>query len=93
MDNFGIVYDKMNENYNEVIDIMGKIYDKNESVDSNEILQILGHIADKMLFSQMLLTEVYCDPEYQKQIIENLSEKKAQLKHSLEETSSTGRTR
>lgn len=90
MDNFGMVYDKMNSNYSAIENMMGVIYQQmQESPDNQQlqsILQGLGDIAKGMISSQMDFTEAYCDPNFKDFLMSQLCDKQSVLSNALTES-------
>lgn len=89
MDNFDLLFDKMNENYNYLHEIMGGVYEKikeNPGDESNyQLLDALGNLGKRMLSTQESLVESYCHTEEAASLIDRIDGKKEALTTSLEE--------
>lgn len=79
MDNFGVVYDNMIKNYNELERLMGSSYEKG---DKEQFLN-LSSIAKGMLLSQMELINAYCPSDMKESLISKVELKEATLSDAL----------
>lgn len=90
MENFDLLVDKMNENYNSLQTIMGVVYEKvNENPDdeySRELLELLGNLGKRMLSTEESLVVYYGSPDEAINLMDRISDKKQALTTSLEET-------
>lgn len=90
MDNFDLLFDKMNENYNYLQEIMGAVNEKIKENPSNEsnyqLLDALGNLGKRMLSTQESLVESYCRTDEGVILMDRLDDKKKALTTSLEET-------
>lgn len=89
MDNFDLIFTKMNENYDYLQNIMGEVYEKikeNPSDEANyQLLDALGNLGKRMLSTQESLVESYCLSDNAANLIDRIDEKKQVLTSSLEE--------
>ena len=83
MENFGIVYDNMVKNYNEIESLMGSLYEKGDK----ELFLKMSEIAKGMLLSQMELINAYCPSDMKESLISNIELKEATLSDSLNDIS------
>ena len=89
MENFELVYDKMNSNYSAVENMMGAIYQQiQETPDDQQLRNILfglGDIAQGLLTTQIYFTREYCDSSLKDSLMRNLSDKQRVLLEALNE--------
>ncbi len=87
MENFGMIYEKMNLNYSTVENMMSTIYLQMQETSSNQqledVLQELGNIANGLISSQMEFAELYCNPDLKESLMNNLYDKQNALLSSL----------
>lgn len=86
-ENFGQIYDSMSRTYSELESMMGTIYEEMQNNPSDErnnnLLQGLGSIGLKMLFSQRDFTESYGDNDLKETLVSKLDEKITTLSNDL----------
>ena len=90
MENFDLLVDKMNENYNYLQTIMGvvneKVKENPEDEYSRELLKSLGNLGKRMLSTEESLVVSYGSPNEAINLMDRISDKKQTLTTSLEET-------
>ena len=90
MENFDLLVDKMNENYNYLQTIMGVVYEKVKENPgdeySRELLESLGNLGKRMLSTEESLVVSYGSPDEAINLMDRISDKKQALTTSLEET-------
>lgn len=90
MENFDLLVDKMNENYNYLQTIMGvvneKVKENPEDEYSRELLKSLGNLGKRMLSTEESLVVSYGSPDEAINLMDRISDKKQTLTTSLEET-------
>lgn len=80
--NFEEVYDSMTQSYSELESIMGNIYQANGN-QNNEMIQVLGNVAKKMITTQISFVEGYADPSIKNSLVSNLESKYEVLSNAL----------
>lgn len=90
MENFDLLFDKMNENYNYLQAIMGEVYERvkenPEDEYSRELLESLGNLGKRMLSTEESLVVSYGSPDETINLMDKINDKKQALTTSLEET-------
>lgn len=90
MENFDLLFEKMNENYNYLQAIMGEVYERvkenPEDEYSREILESLGNLGKRMLSTEESLVVSYGSPDETINLMDKINDKKQALTTSLEET-------
>ena len=94
MKNFDSIFEKMSNNYSELEQIMGDLYQQiqNDPVDEHSqlLLQGLGNVAKGIISSQRDFAVAYCDSQMKDMLVARLDEKEESLVKALE--SSQGKT-
>lgn len=80
--NFEEVYDSMNQSYSELESIMGNIYQSNGN-QNNEMIQVLGNVAKKMISTQISFVQGYAEPSIKDSLVSNLESKYEVLSNAL----------
>lgn len=98
MENFSVIEQKMNRNYDSVTEIMGTLYaniqENPEDINSRDMLLALGEVAINIINTQIDFAYIYCDDSRYKGItIEKLKEKEEQLLVELNKTKQIERRR
>ena len=92
MENFDLLYDKMNENYNYLQTIMGEVYERvknNPTDESNiELLESLGNLAKRMISTEESFVLSFCPNEEMIDLIDKIESKKTTLKDAMDKTTS-----
>ncbi len=90
MENFDLLFEKMNENYNYLQAIMGEVYERvkenPEDEYSRELLESLGNLGKRMLSTEESLVVSYGSPDETINLMDKINDKKQALTTSLEET-------
>lgn len=90
MENFDLLFEKMNDNYNYLQTIMGAVYEKvkenPEDEYSRELLESLGNLGKRMLSTEESLVVSYGSTDEAINLMDRISDKKQALTTSLEET-------
>lgn len=90
MDNFDLLFGKMNENYNYLQEIMRAVNEKikeNPHDESNyQLLDALGNLGKRMLSTQESLVGSYCRTDEAVSLMDRIDDKKQTLTTSLEKT-------
>lgn len=87
MEKIDDVYDSLLDIYSELEGIMGSVYEGLQTdptnTDKAKFLQDLGSVALKIISSQQLLVESYCEEEFRDALLSNLDEKARVLENAL----------
>lgn len=87
MEDFNMVFEKMNMSYRSLEAMMGDIYQQLKTCPENMqlqgLLQQLGDIANNILKSQIQFTETYCSSDIKNVILNRLYEKQTYLLNAL----------
>lgn len=87
MERFNNMYDSLSDVYLELENIMGSIYGELQIDPTNErninLLQELGNVALKVIYSQKGLVENYGDKEIKDSLLTNLDAKEETLSSAL----------
>ena len=90
MENFDLLFEKMNDNYNYLQTIMGVVYEKvkenPEDEYSRELLEALGNLGKRMLSTEESLVVSYESTDEAINLMDRINDKKQALTTSLEET-------
>lgn len=90
MENFDLLFDKMNEDYNYLQTIMGVVYEKIKENPSDEysieLLELLGNLSKRMLSREFSFVASYCNRNDAIRLIGKIEERKNTLTTSLEKT-------
>ena len=90
MENFDLLFEKMNENYNYLQTIMGEVYEKvkiDPADESNiQLLEGLGNLAKRMLSTEASFVTSYGTTDDAVILMDKIEDKQAALSRSLEET-------
>lgn len=90
MENFDLLFEKMNDNYNYLQTIMGAVYEKvkenPEDEYSRELLEALGNLGKRMLSTEESLVVSYGSTDEAINLMDRINDKKQALTTSLEET-------
>lgn len=88
MENFSFIYDKMNDNYDKLGEVMRTVYFQLQEQPENEqlrnLLGSLGDVAEGMINQQIDFTDAYCSADVKESVIGNLESKKEVLVSSLQ---------
>lgn len=89
MEMFESVYDNYSAIYSELEGMMGIVYDELQkdptNVDKSNMFQGLGHIALKVINSQMHLVDNYGESQYKDHLLSNLDNKAMMITEALNE--------
>ena len=90
MENFDLLFEKMNDNYNYLQTIMGAVYEKvkenPEGEYGRELLESLGNLGKRMLSTEESLVVSYGSTDEAINLMDRINDKKQALTTSLEET-------